>query len=209
MVAAPLAAAEPVQRLPREAHQPRRDRSLFDRDVLGSLDRDTGHITRPHSPALCGSRGVEPLPSLARRDHFSRSWRTSPRWAQRYASSPRARARERRTTTFYGTDHTSALAPGQGDVLSIEPIHPVNKSSLLDGSVLQFIFLVNLGATSEILGAWNHLTRHHIRAPHLGLLHLVSVHSYLRCDMAVSHLCAPSGTTGRPTTAQRANTAPY
>ena len=59
MVAAPLAAAEPVQRLPLEAHQPRRDRSLFDRDVRGSLDRDTGHITRPHSPALCGSRGVE------------------------------------------------------------------------------------------------------------------------------------------------------
>ena len=31
----------------------------FDPDVRGSLDLETGQVPRPHSPAPCGSRGVE------------------------------------------------------------------------------------------------------------------------------------------------------
>ena len=97
---------------PREAHQAQRDRNPFDPDVRGSFDQETGQALRPHLPAPCGSLGVERSNRCPRRlGSLSRSSRTSPRWAQTYASSRRAWARERRTTTLDGTDHTSALAP--------------------------------------------------------------------------------------------------
>ena len=64
--------------------------------------------SRPHFAA--GAAWNEAISTLD--DHLSTNWWTSLRWAQTYASDPRARrrAKERRTMTIDGKDHTSALS---------------------------------------------------------------------------------------------------